>query len=162
MATDYFALCETGLVNLLKTELVSLFPNGAKQVTASDDTILDNGNDYYAITYPGAFPVTEESSSFLEYSWVILLDLLSRWKESETKAWNENGFKKLRSEVLYLLNHTTKGQTLGKTNWVRSVVISAEDNPRYIPVRGASPDNPIFSHIGQVCTVTVKQIVVRE
>jgi len=161
MAVDYWKLCETGLINLLKTELVSLFPNGANQVTASDDTVLDNGNDNYAITYPGAFPVSEVTANYLEYSWQIMLDLLVRWKQSEAKAWNESGFKALRAEVLYLINHTQKGRTLGKTNYVRDAVIAANDNPRYIPLRGSDPNNAIFSHIGQVCVVTVKQIVPR-
>jgi hypothetical protein len=162
MAVDYWKNCETGLLNLLRSELSSLFPHGADQVTASDDTVLDNGNDFYAISYPGAFPQTEEAAGFIEYSWEILLEVVSRWNQSESKAWNESGFKALRSEVIYLINHTEKGRTLGKTNFIRGAVISADDRPNYIPVRGSDPASAIFSHIRQVCIVTVRQIVPRE
>lgn len=159
--TDWYKTAEDGLITLLKTELPSLFPNGDKQVTASDDTVYDNGNDFYATTYPGAFPVTAKTSSHLIYDWEILLDLLSRWKTTESKAWNESGFKALRSAVINLINHTEKGRTLGKTNYIKSAVISAEDRPRYIPLRGTDPSNPVFTHIGQVCIVTVTMMVPR-
>jgi hypothetical protein len=159
--TDWYKTAEDGLIALLKTELPSVFPNGAAQVTASDDTVYDNGNDFYATTYPGAFPVTDRASTHLLYDWEILLDLLSRWKTTESRAWNENGFKALRSAVINLINHTEKGRTLGKTNYVKSAVLSAEDRPRYIPLRGSDPNNPVFTHIGQVCIVTVTMMVPR-
>lgn len=159
--TDWYKTAEDGLLALLKAELPSLFPNGDKQVTASDDTVYDNGNRYYATSYPGAFPVADRASTHLLYDWEILLDLLSKWDGSESKAWNENGFKALRSAVINLINHTEKGRTLGKTNYIKSAVISAEDRPRYIPLRNTDPNNPTFSHIGQVCIVTVTMMVPR-
>lgn len=159
--TDFYSVAETGLLTLLKTELVSFFPNGDKQVTASDDTVYDNGNLFYATSYPGAFPVNERTSTHLVYDWEILLDLLSKWQTTESKAWNDNGFKAFRSAVINLINHTEKGRSLGKTNYVRSAVISSEQQPRYIPLRGSDPNNPSFTHIGQVCTVTVTMIAPR-
>jgi hypothetical protein len=159
--TDYFVTAETGLLTLLKTELTSFFPNGDKQVTASDDTVYDNGNDFYATTYPGAFPVTDRASTHLIYEWELLLDLLAKWKTTESRAWNENGFKALRSAVVNLINHTEKGRTLGKTLFIKSAVISAEDRPRYIPLKTGDPNNLIVSHIGQVCIVTVTMHVPR-
>ena len=162
MAIDYWKMLETGLIALLKAELTSYFPNADKQVTASDDSVLDNGNDFFAITYPGAFPQTEQSSSFVEYSWEILLDVITRWNTSESNAWNENGFKAFRADVIYLINHTQKGHNLNKTNYVRDAVLSSEDRPNYIPVRGSSGEMVIYSHIRQVCVVTVQQIVPRE
>lgn len=160
MAVDFYSsLAEAGLVELLKDELPALFPNGEKQVTASDDTILDNGNDYYAIAYPGNFPVIDTASSFRVYDWEIQLDILARWKTNHAAAWA--AFKALRSEVVYLINHTETGRSLGKTNYVRSAMIAAEDRPRYIPVRGTDENNPTFSHIGQVCIVTVTMTVPR-
>jgi len=45
---------------------------------------------------------------------------------------------------------------------VRDAFLQAEDRPRYIPLIGSDPDNPTFSHIGQVCIVTVKMMVPRE
>lgn len=162
MAADYFKLCENGLIALLKTELISYFPNGDDQVTASDDTVLDNGNNFYAFTYPGSFPQTETAEGFVVYSWEILLDVITRWTTTESKAWNENGFKAFRGDVIYLINHTIKGRNLGKTAFVQEAVISAEDRPSYIPLRGSDPANSVFSHIRQVCSVTVRQIVPRE
>jgi len=159
MTTDFYGIAETGSITLLKTELTSFFPNGAKQVTASDDTILDNGNDYYAITYPGNFPVVDTASSFRIYDWEIQLDILARWKTNNAAAWA--AFKDLRSAVINLVNHTEKGHTLGKTNYVKSAILGAEERPRYIPVRGTDENNPTFSHIGQVCIVTVTMQIPR-
>jgi hypothetical protein len=159
--TDFFVTAETGLLTLLKTELTSFFPNGDKQVTASDDTVYDNGNDFYATSYPGAFPVTDRASTHLIYEWEILLDLLSKWRTTESRAWNQNGFKALRSAVINLINHTEKGRTLGKTLFIKSATISAEDHPRYIPLKTGDPNNLIVSHIGQVCIVTVTMMVPR-
>jgi len=161
-ATDYWLLCDAGLRALLISELTTLFPDGTKQVTASDDTVLDSGKDNFAITYPGAFPQTEEAAGFVTYSWEILLELATRWNKTESKAWNENGFKNLRSEVIYLINHTRAGRTLGGVNFVRNAIMSAEERPSYIPVN--APDGSViaFSHIRQVCIVTVDQMVPRE
>ena len=160
--TDYYGLAEAGLISLLKTGLSSFFPNPDEQVTASDDSVLDNGNDFYAISYPGAFPQTDEASGFVIYDFEILLDIASRWDTSESDAWNNNGFKAYRSEVINLINHTNEGKNLGKTNFVRSALLSAEDRPNYIPVRGADPNNVVYSHIRQVCIVTVKMFVPTE
>jgi len=160
MTTDYYSAAENGLIALLKTNLTSYFPNADKQVTASDDTVYDNGNDYYATTYPGNFPVTEISGTRYEYSFEVMLDILSRWKTTELAAWN--AFKAYRNAVIDLVNHTNKGHNLNKTNFVRDAFMQAEDRPRYIPLQGTDPDNPTFSHIGQVCIVTVKMIVPRE
>jgi len=163
MATDYWKLCETGLITLLRTELSSYYSEPTKQVTASDDSYLDSGFDYFAITYPGAFPQSEVTSGYIRYNWEILLDVITRWKTSESKAWNENGFKAYRGDLIYLLNHTQKGMNLGKTNFVLSAVLSSEDRPNYIPVRGMEDSNMvIYSHIRQVCIVTVDQKVPRE
>jgi len=162
MATDYWKLCETGLITLLRTELSSYWTDATKQVTASDDQYLSAGFDHFAFTYPGAFPQTEDTSGFIEYSWEILLDLMVRWKTSETKAWNENGFKAYRGDVIYLLNHTQKGRNLGKTQFVRDAILSSEDRPSYIPVSGTEDSMVVYSHIRQVCLVTVRQIVPRE
>ena len=162
MTTDYYKLCEDGLIAFLISDLPLVFPNGAKQVTASDDTVIDNGNDYYAITYPGSFPQTELTEGFVVYSWEILLDVMSRWKKTESKAWNENGFKYLRSEIIYLINHTRAGRSLNKTLFVQEAVLSANDSPSYVPLRGTDPGNPVFTHIRQVCMVTVRQLVPRE
>lgn len=162
MATDFWRLAETGLINLLRTELASYWSDDEKQVTASDDSHLDAGFDFFAITYPGAFPILDTTSSFLVYSWEILLDLLTRWKTTESKAWNENGFKAYRADVIYLLNHTNKGRNLGKTNYVRDAVLSSEDRPNYIPVRGTEDSGQVvYSHIRQVCVVTVQMNVPR-
>jgi len=156
--TDYYTTVETGLISLLRSELADpYFPNATKQVMASDDTVLDNGNDYYAIAYPGNFPVTETANQFLEYSWEVQLDVLSRWNTTEAAAWA--AFKPYRNAVINLLNHTLTGRTLGKTNFVRNSLASSEARPRYIPMRGSNPDDPTFTHIGQIFIVTVKQIV---
>jgi hypothetical protein len=161
--TDYYSIAETGLLTLLKTELSSYFPHGTphgtKHVTASDDTILSNGNDNYAISYPGNFPVISTASSFRIYNWEILLDIMVRWKKDTASAWAE--LKDLRQAIIALINHTEKGRTLGKVNYVREAVIAAEERPRYIPVRGSDPNNPIISHIGQICIVTVTMNVPR-
>jgi hypothetical protein len=157
--TDHYSIAETGLLTLLKTELSSYFPHGIKQVTASDDTILDNGNDNYAISYPGNFPVISTASSFRIYNWEILLDIMVRWKKDTASAWSN--FKNLRQAVIAEINHTEKGRTLGKINYVREAVIAAEERPRYVPVRGSDPNNPIISHIGQICIVTVTMNVPR-
>lgn len=162
MAIDYWKMLETGLINLLIAELTAYFPNGTKQVTASDDSVLDNGNDFFAITYPGAFPQTEVTSGFIQYSWEILLDVMTRWNTTESNAWNETGFKAFRGDLIYLLNHTNKGRTLNGTNYVRNAILSSEDRPSYIPVRGSDENNVVYSHIRQVCVVTVDQIVPRE
>lgn len=157
--TDYYSVAEAGLLALLKTQLSSYFPNGAKQVTASDDTVLDNGNDFYAIAYPGNFPISVNASSFRTYDWEIRLDILTRWNKNTVTAWST--FKDLRQAVIALINHTEKGRTLGKTNFVKEASVQAEDRPRYIPVRGTDPNNPTMSHVGQICTVTVTMQVPR-
>lgn len=162
MTIDYYNLGEAGLIAFLKTQLASpYFPNADKQVTASDDEILSNGNSYYAITYPGNFPITEveRSATFLQYEWEILLDLLVLWKTSTATVWAT--FKPYRDAVIQAINHTKAGKTLDRTDFVRNAVIQAEDRPRYIPMRGADPDNPTFTHLGQVCIVTVTMIVPR-
>lgn len=159
--TDYFSIVEDGLVQLLREELLdTYFPNGDRQVTKSDDSVLDNGNDYYAITYPGAFPITEDAAGFIEYSWELPMELMVRWLKGEKNTWDL--FKAFRADVITLINHTRKGRNLGKTLYVRDVVLSAEEPPSYLPLRGSSPENPVYTHIRQVCTVTVKQLVPRE
>jgi len=84
MSIDYYNSAEAALIAFLKAQLSAYYPNAAKQVTASDDEILSNGNDYYAVAYPGNFPITEveRSATFLQYEWEILLDLLVRWNKS--------------------------------------------------------------------------------
>lgn len=155
--TDYYSVAEDGLISLLKTDLASYFPNGSKQVTDSDDTILDNGNNNYVITYPGSFPIDVRTSSFVVYDFVMRTDILVRWTDKTVTAWS--AFKDLRNAILVLINHTERGRTLGKTNWVKYAFIQSESEPRYIPVRGTDPDNPVMSHIGQICQVTVKMQV---
>lgn len=159
--TDYYSLAEDGLLSILKTELASYFPQGTKQVTASDDTILDNGNNNYAISYPGNFPVAIKTSSFIVYNFEVRLDVLVRWNKNTVTAWD--AFKDLRNAIIILVNHTQNGRSLGKTNYVVSeeTVIQAEDRPRYVPMRGANPDNPIISHVGQICNVNVTMKVPR-
>lgn len=156
---DFYLTAETALLTLLKDGLPSFFPNPDEQVTASDDSVLDNGNDFYCISYPGAFPQTEEASGFVVYNMEILLDVISRWDESEDDAWNENGFKAFRSAIINLINHTKDGKLLGNTSYVQNALISAEDRPSYIPVRGTDPNNVTYSHIRQVCVVTVQILV---
>jgi len=162
MTTDYYSLAENGLIALLKTELASpYFPHADIQVTASDDTVYDNGNDYYATTYPSRFPVTEISGSRYEYSYDVVLDILARWTTTELAAWN--AFKTYRNAVIDLVNQTNKGHNLNKTNFVRDAFMQSDVDPRYIPVKGSDPNDPdpTISHIGQVCVVTVKMIVPR-
>jgi len=160
--TDYYNTAEAALIAFLKTQLADpYFPNADLQVTASNDEILSNGNDYYAVAYPGNFPIsgTEVSSTQIQYEWEILLDLLVRWNKSTAIVWST--FKPYRDAVIQIINHTKAGKTLDRTNYVRNAVIQAEDRPRYIPMRGADPDNPTFTHLGQVCIVTVTMNVPR-
>lgn len=161
--TDYYTLAEAGLIALLKDQLADpYYPNAnnakSPQVTASDDTILNNGNNYYAIAYPGNFPVTETSSTFMQYDWEIQLDVLSRWPKTTADAWAK--FRPYRDAVIQLINHTKQGRNLGNTNFVRNAFIQAEERPRYIPLNPEDPRS-VMTHIAQLCIVTVRMIVPR-
>lgn len=157
--TDYYDICESAVVTLLKTTTAFSWVDAEKQVTKSNDTHLDGGFDTHAITYPGAFPQSYGGTDVQTAQWEILLDLLVRWKKTEDEAWQE--FKTFRSKVFNLFNLSYEGRDLNRTPGVTRVTLNATDRPRYIPLN-RDPNTNIVTHIAQVTVLTITQEINKE
>jgi hypothetical protein len=153
MTADFYDLAENATLSLIEDNLPLHFPNPSLQLSKADETIIDNGNPKYAITYPGAFPITPSGVGLIEVSWEIILDVFCRWHTSEAQAWTD--FRGLRSDLFNLFNLTEKGRTLNRTNGVQGTSLGTEERPRYIPVNAGATDGAV-SHIAQIMIVTVK------
>lgn len=162
--TDFFSTCEDAIISMLKNDLANhaaYFGTDpvklAKVVNKSDDTKLDEGYDYFAITYPGAFPAGFESVSQINVSWDIYIDLFVRFT-TESESWAN--FKAYRSDVFNLFNVLLIGRTLNKTNNVKAgtPILSSEDEPSYYSLR-SNPDVRAF--ISQRCKLSLTQIINR-
>jgi hypothetical protein len=156
--TDLYSTAEQALLDYIAEGLPALFPHPSKQLTASDDTVLDNGHDHYGIAYPGAFPIMPAGSGFYEVNWEVLLDVFYRFKTTSEEAWR--GFKSYRGDLFNLLALSLRGETLGAADRVKRLTVVAEDRPRYIPsAKGDQEGPPAF--IAQVLVVTITQVFVR-
>ena len=149
---DYYDLVETAAITLIRSELASYLDEPTKQVTKSDDTYLDQGYDYFAIAYPGAFPAEWFAVQNITAPWEVIFDIMVRWKDTEPAAWA--AFKAWRAEFFYLFNIRRIGRTLNGTPRVENVLFAAEDRPRYIPVEASNPESGI-AFIAQACILTV-------
>ena len=161
MTTDYYSLVEGALRTLVKSELSSYFPalTASQQVTKADDSYFDEGLDHFFVTYPGAFPTTPIGGQVVETAWEIIVDLVTRWQNNQQDSFDL--FTLYRSDVFNLLNLSKVGRNLNRTNGVRNVLMSSNENPRFIPLQVDDPNSPT-SHIGQVCVVTVRHIANKE
>lgn len=150
--TDHYDLVVTALFALFEKELPFYFPHPARQFAKADDTILDNGHNYYALAYPGAFPIEDAGAGVYEVNWEVQLELYCRWTKTEKKAWID--FGAFRADVFNIVNTTMIGRTLNRTAGVREVALGSADRPSYIPVNANALDGPV-AFIRQVCLVNV-------
>ena len=153
---DHYDLLETAAMQLVRTELVTYFPAPEETVTKSDDTMLDQGHDYFVIFYPGSFPTTKAGNQVLNVDWEIIVDVMTRYDGTEPEAWTQ--FKTIRSEMFHLFNVLKIGRTLGGTARVLNVLLSAEERPRYVPIVPGEPNSGV-AFIAQVMTVTVTEMI---
>lgn len=147
--TDHYSVCETALLVKVAT-LTGYFT--AKQIAASDDTIIGLGHDYYAVAYPGGFSASQEATGLMRLEWTIYLDLYVRYKTEKT-TWER--VKALRSDVLNLLN---TDRTLNANNAI-DVIANAAEDPQYFVPKNAPNGPPAF--VMQRLSVAVTQIVNR-
>lgn len=150
--TDHYDLVVTAFHAMLGESLPEYFPRPDKQFSKADDTILDNGHDYYVTAYPGAFPIEPMGTGVYEVDWEVQVELYVRWKKSEKQAWID--FSAFRADIFNLVNVTMKGRTLDRTNGVRDAVLSSADRPSYIPVNSAALDGAV-AFIRQICLLNV-------
>lgn len=150
--TDHYDLVVTAFFGMMGDSLPAYFPRPERQFSKADDTILDNGHDYYMTAYPGAFPIEPAGVGVYEVSWEVQVELYVRWKKSERQAWAD--FSAFRSDVFNLVNVTMKGRTLNRTAGVRDALLSSADRPSYIPVNAAAPDGAV-AFIRQICLLNV-------
>jgi len=157
--TDYFGQCEDGAITTVRS-LQEFWAKPLKQVIKSSDLFLDQGLDFFFITYPGRFPLVYQGSQSYQADWEITCEVLSKWKKDEAQAWSD--FKRYRSLLFNLFNLTYAGQHLSDTPGVLKTLFAAAQAPRYVPVIGSDPANNQYSHIVQICTLTATQIVDKE
>jgi hypothetical protein len=142
--TDQYQICETAIMDRLKT-LTSIFPKTWQ--VSDDDSVIQNGADYFAIFMPDSFPASRADGHDLFVNWVIIFDLYVRYstrKESLPK------FKAARSLIFNSLYPACINHVAG----VSRAVLSANGG-LYIDIAG---DNPNF--IIQTLSVTVTQKVI--
>jgi len=122
--TDYYGLCEDGLVTVLQT-LTDFFPDPA-QVASAEDSEMTKGVQYYARVHPGAFPDTENISQEAFVTWEIVLDVFVKIVELKD-MWSD--FKALRAAIFWtLLQYPTLGGVAGIDN----ITLSAREKPKGI------------------------------
>lgn len=161
ITTDYFDICESATITLLRNASEFGWKDANKQVAKSNDVFLDKGYACNAITYPGAFPQTRIGDGMIFVDWEIMIDLLVRWDKTEAEAWAE--FKSFRSKVFNLFNLSYEGRNLNRTPSIapNGVILNSNDRPRYIPLNRNDGSDTI-SHIAQVTLLTVTQVIDKE
>jgi hypothetical protein len=149
---DFYQQCEDALATRLRTLNPSYFKDD-KQVS-DDDTVLNEGADFWIIYRPGAFPVVDSltDSKILEVDWNVTMDMYVRYKTYK-ESWGK--FRRFRAAIFFLLH---ADQYLGGAPNVRRVRFSSDEVAQYFRWSNTTQEaRPNF--IIQTCNVSIRQRV---
>lgn len=144
---ELFIKCAEGVQALLQTvDLLSLFPN-VEQVSIGDDSVLGLGADYFAIIHAGPFSKENFSAEDAIFTWVMSIDLFSRYKSEA-----DRNLIVLRDKVNDIL--TRHRDSLGGILGVTSSLFEATDDVQYVESVGTPNAGPVFKMQRTTLTVT--------
>lgn len=145
--TDYYELCQEGVMTLLRSLEMFQQVDPLKQVTINRNN-LNKGANTWAVFTPSSYTSSKIDAHNKRYSWTMLMDLYIRYKTAEEAP---TRFTLARKQILNLLDvHPT-------LNGVRGVE-SVSHASRSDLLQDVPGDNPNF--VIQTIAVTVIQRVV--
>lgn len=130
MTIDYYSLCESAAMAKMRT-LSSFFPN--PEFVTDNDSILNQGNDFYAVFTPDTFPASPIDGKSNLINWNIMMDVYARFTtQSEAKS----RIKSIRAEILLLFHPASLNSVLGVSRTVLStnggLFQDAPQNPNFV------------------------------